>query len=458
MKNKLVILGGAESGIGAAILGKRNGLDVFVSDMGKISPENKARLDAEHILYEENGHSLPLILEAFEVVKSPGVPEKAQVIQRIRSAGIPVISEIEFAARYTNATIIAITGSNGKTTTTSLTYHLLKTAGYKVAVAGNIGNSFAMELASGIQYDFYVLEISSFQLDDIVLFKPHIAVITNITPDHLDRYNYSVDLYSKAKLRITLNQHAEDHLIYSADSPELTKQLMSHQVKAQPHPFSLQTEPENGIFVKDNSIVLPNKSRISLDFLTLKGKHNLYNTMVAVAIGHFAGIENQAIESGLLSFEPLEHRLEPVAIVNGVEFINDSKATNIDSAWFALDAMNQPVIWIAGGTDKGNDYSVLEEFVKTKVKAIVCLGVDNSKIHQAFGHMLKNIIDTKGADEAVQKAFHLAEAGDVVLLSPACASFDLFQNYMDRGRQFKESVRQLEIVENLKLKEKNVNS
>lgn len=440
----MVILGGAESGIGAALLGKRNGLDVFVSDMGTIAPNYKTRLQAENIAFEENGHTLSLILEASEVVKSPGIPEKAAIIQQIRAANIPIISEIEFAARFTNATLIAITGSNGKTTTTALTYHLLKEAGFKVAVAGNIGNSFAMELATGIQFDYYVLEISSFQLDDIALFKPHIAVITNITPDHLDRYNYSIDQYAKAKLRITQNQQADDYLIYGADSPELTKHLEQYAIKAQQYPFSLEKAVAGGMYLQNDNIVLPDNSQVSINCLSLKGKHNLYNAMVAVAVAHFAGIDNVTIESGLTSFEPLEHRLEPVASINGVQFINDSKATNIDSTWYALDAMTQPVVWILGGTDKGNDYSVLADLVREKVKAIVCMGLDNSKIHQAFDLLVDNITDTNSATQAVQEAYLYAEPGDVVLLSPACASFDLFQNYMDRGRQFKEAVLKLE--------------
>lgn len=442
VQRKLVILGAAESGVGAALLGKHLGFDVFVSDKGVISDAVKERLQHAAIPFEENTHTLAHILQASEIVKSPGIPEEAEVVQQIRKAGIGLISEIEFAARHTNATLIAITGSNGKTTTTALTYHLLHKAGFDVGMAGNIGNSFAMELALGVQHQYWVLEVSSFQLDDIVQFKPHIAAITNITPDHLDRYGYSLDNYAHAKFNIARNLQADDYFIYGADSPEITARLPIYPTQAHKLPFSMQPVPQ-GIYCLNANIVLPNGSHINTGNMGIKGRHNLYNAMVAVAVAHILGANPEDIENGLSFFEALEHRLEPVATVNSVLFINDSKATNTDSAWYALDAMTQPVVWIAGGTDKGNDYSTLTDLVKQKVKAIVCMCRDSSKIHQAFAGLVPHITDARSATEAVQTASHLAKPGDVVLLSPACASFDLFQNYIDRGRQFKAAVHQL---------------
>lgn len=439
MQRKLVILGAAESGIGAALLGKHLGFDVFVSDKGIISDALKQRLQQAGIPFEEGMHTLAHILQASEIVKSPGIPEEAEVIQHIRKAGIGLISEIEFAARHTNATLIAITGSNGKTTTTALTCHVLHKAGFDVGMAGNIGNSFAGELALGVQHQYWVLEVSSFQLDDIVQFKPHIAAITNITPDHLDRYGYSLDNYAHAKFNITRNQQPDDFFIYGADSPDLNQRLVKYAVKAKQVPFSMQPVP-HGVYSHNGNIVLPNKQVINTANMGIKGRHNLYNAMVAAATAHILGANAEAIEQGLASFEALEHRLEPVANINGVLFINDSKATNIDSSWYALDAMKQPVIWIAGGTDKGNDYGILADLVKQKVKAIVCMCKDSSKIHRAFTGIVPQITDTNSATQAVQAAYALAAPGDVVLLSPACASFDLFKNYTDRGKQFKAAV------------------
>lgn len=443
MQRKLVILGAAESGVGAALLGKHLGFDVFVSDKGMIAGAVKERLHTAGIAFEEGKHTPELVLQASEIVKSPGIPETAEIVQLIRNAGIGLISEIEFAARHTNATLIAITGSNGKTTTTALTYHLLYKAGFDVGMAGNIGNSFAMELALGVQHEYWVLEVSSFQLDDIVQFKPHIAAITNITPDHLDRYGYSMDNYAHAKFNITRNLQADDFFIYGADSSELTARLPKYPVRAHTLPFSLQPVP-NGIYCRSENIVLPNGHLINTGSMGIKGRHNLYNAMVAVAVAHILGASPADIENGLSSFEALEHRLEPVATINGVLYINDSKATNTDSAWYALDAMTQPVVWIAGGTDKGNDYSTLAELVKQKVKAIVCMCRDSAKIHRAFAGLVPHITDAHSATEAVEVACNLAKPGDVVLLSPACASFDLFQNYTDRGRQFKAAVHHLE--------------
>lgn len=399
-------------------------------------------LETAGIDYEEGQHTQELILNAAKVVKSPGIPEKAPIITTLRNAGISIISEIEFAALHTQAKLIAITGSNGKTTTTALTYHLLKAGGFNVGVAGNIGNSFAMELASGNHFDYYVLEVSSFQLDDIVDFHPHIAVITNITPDHLDRYNYSLDKYAAAKFNIARNLTPADYFIYGADSPELVQRLAQYPNKAVPYPFSSQNN--QAVIWSDGQLIqLPNQVTIPVAALSLKGKHNLYNAMAAVAVAQILGVPQPNISRALSSFIPPEHRLEPVASINNILFINDSKATNTDAAWYALDAFTQPIIWIVGGVDKGNDYTPLLPLVQSRVKAIVCLGKDNEKIIQTFAPIAPTIVQTQSAEQAVTAAFNLAASGNVVLLSPACASFDLFNNYQDRGQQFKQAVHHL---------------
>lgn len=399
-------------------------------------------LETAGIDYEEGQHTQELILNAAKVVKSPGIPEKAPIITTLRNAGISIISEIEFAALHTQAKLIAITGSNGKTTTTALTYHLLKAGGFNVGVAGNIGNSFAMELASGNHFDYYVLEVSSFQLDDIVDFHPHIAVITNITPDHLDRYNYSLDKYAAAKFNIARNLTPADYFIYGADSPELVQRLAQYPNKAVPYPFSSQNN--QAVIWSDGQLIqLPNQVTIPVAALSLKGKHNLYNAMAAVAVAQILGVPQPNISRALSSFIPPEHRLEPVASINNILFINDSKATNTDAAWYALDAFTQPIIWIVGGVDKGNDYTPLLPLVQSRVKAIVCLGKDNEKIIQTFTPIVPTIVQTQSAEQAVTAAFNLAASGNVVLLSPACASFDLFNNYQDRGQQFKQAVHHL---------------
>lgn len=399
-------------------------------------------LETAGIDYEEGQHTQELILNAAKVVKSPGIPEKAPIITTLRNAGISIISEIEFAVLHTQAKLIAITGSNGKTTTTALTYHLLKAGGFNVGVAGNIGNSFAMELASGNHFDYYVLEVSSFQLDDIVDFHPHIAVITNITPDHLDRYNYSLDKYAAAKFNIARNLTPADYFIYGADSPELVQRLAQYPNKAVPYPFSSQNN--QAVIWSDGQLIqLPNQVTIPVAALSLKGKHNLYNAMAAVAVAQILGVPQPNISRALSSFIPPEHRLEPVASINNILFINDSKATNTDAAWYALDAFTQPIIWIVGGVDKGNDYTPLLPLVQSRVKAIVCLGKDNEKIIQTFAPIAPTIVQTQSAEQAVTAAFNLAASGNVVLLSPACASFDLFNNYQDRGQQFKQAVHHL---------------
>lgn len=447
--SKLTILGAAESGVGAAILGKLKGYDVFVSDKALIAPAYKQLLEQYDIPFEEGTHTEARILAANEVVKSPGIPEKAAIITQIRAAGIPILSEIEFGSRYTSAKIIAITGTNGKTTTTSLTYHVLEQAGIKVALAGNIGYSFALHIATQPPPDYYVLEVSSFQLDDTPTFSPHIAILTNITPDHLDRYNYSFERYVDAKFKITAHQTANDYFIYGADDAVIRAYLIENRANIVAHrmPFAINN-PLSGSYatIEKGNIVVEDKAVeviISLSALSIKGKHNTYNALCACAVAHLLGVAANTIANGLSTFQPIEHRLEPVAIINQISFINDSKATNIDSAWYALDAMTEPTVWIAGGTDKGNDYSTLLDLVSQKVKAIVCLCVDDSKIKAAYQHLSIPIVYAPSAQQAVDAAYSLALPNDVVLLSPACASFDLFKNYEDRGRQFKQAVANL---------------
>ncbi len=448
MDKRIVILGSGESGTGAALLAQRKGYDVFVSDMGMIGEEFKKEITDAGIAFEEGQHTESLILNATEIIKSPGIPHTAPLVKQALAKGIPVISEIEFAGRYSSAKKICITGTNGKTTTTSLVYHLLKTAGLDVAVGGNIGTSYARLLLEK-DYDYVVLEISSFQLDDMYAFRADIAVITNITPDHLDRYDYQLQHYINAKFRITQNQLQGDVLIY-CDDDALTKQnLQQIQGNAVLIPFAWDTPHKPGAYVKDGSMICTIPEQINNPFtmhmneLSLKGRHNGYNSMAAAIIGQVLNIRKETIRESLMSFQNVEHRLEPVMSVGGVEFINDSKATNVNSAWYALESMEKPTIWIAGGVDKGNDYLLLKELVKEKVRIIVCLGLDNRKIHEAFGTEVDMIVNTTSMNEAVHVAHKLAKPGEAVLLSPACASFDLFKNYEDRGRQFKKEVKAL---------------
>ena len=442
---RLVILGGGESGVGAAILGKKVGFDVFLSDMGSIKDEYKSILSEKGIPFEEKQHTETLILNADWIIKSPGIPKKSPIIQQINERQILISSEIEFASQYTDATLIAITGSNGKTTTTSLTYHMYKKAGYSVGLAGNIGKSFAWQVAEE-NFDYYILEISSFQLDDIQNFKPHIAMVLNLSPDHLDRYEYTYQKYIDAKFTITKNQDTKDYFIYNEDDPMTTNWFQNHNTKAQKLPFSLHMKIENGAFSDHENInfhINSDTFKMKINELALTGKHNIANSMAAGIAGKLSKIKNDFIKQSLMDFEAVEHRLEFVLKINGINFINDSKATNVNSVYYALESMKTPVIWIVGGTDKGNDYSELIPFVQRKVKAIVCLGVDNKKIIDTFQDIVSNIVETKCMKDAVNAAYSLGSKGDSVLLSPACASFDLFKNYEDRGNQFKEEVRKL---------------
>lgn len=444
----LIILGAGESGVGAALLGKQQGWEVFVSDGGTLKDVYKAVLNDAGIQYEEGCHDEARVLAADCIVKSPGIPEQAPIMQAIRAAGIEVCSEIEFGFRYKgNGKVIAITGSNGKSTTTKLTYHLLKEAGLNVSMVGNIGYSFAKQLYEQ-PTDWYVMEVSSFQLDDIDTFKPNISVLLNITPDHLDRYNYEFRNYVASKFRIANAQDTSDHFIINADDPVITDYLARHPLTVPKIPITMNEEknPQTGAFVKDEEIHIryeDDEVRVSINDLTLQGKHNQYNTMAAGISARIAGIRKEKIRESFTTFEGLEHRLEFVASVRGVDFINDSKATNMNSVWFALESMKAPTVLILGGQDKGNDYNEIRELVKDKVKAIVCLGADNSPIHAAFDADVDIIVDTTTAEDAVNASYKLATNGDTVLLSPGCASFDLFKNFEDRGRQFKEAVKAL---------------
>ncbi|MGJ8761127.1 MAG: UDP-N-acetylmuramoyl-L-alanine--D-glutamate ligase [Polaribacter sp.] len=442
---RLVILGGGESGVGTALLGKQKGYEVFVSDKNGISKKYKEVLLNNEIDFEENQHTESKILNADVVMKSPGIPDTVALILRLKENSIPVVSEIEFAAQFTAATIVGITGSNGKTTTTLLLHHILKKAGLNVGVAGNIGDSFAQQVAEE-SYENYVLELSSFQLDGIESFNSHIAILTNITPDHLDRYEYDFNKYIDSKFRITKNQTAADYLIYDADDEAINNWLKEHKTSAKLVPFSLEKELEYGAYIKDNNIIINiNKDKINMPLSTLsvKGKHNTKNAMAATMAAQLLKARKQVIIESLEDFEGAEHRLENVAKVRGVEYINDSKATNVNATYYALECMDKSTIWIVGGVDKGNDYNDLLPLVREKVKAIVCLGVDNDKIKNTFGNVVDIIVETAGAEEAVKVSHKLAESGEAVLLSPACASFDLFENYEDRGRQFKKAVRSL---------------
>lgn len=442
---RLVVLGGGESGVGSAVLAKTKGFDVFLSDNGKIKDEYAQKLREWDIPFEQCGHTEELIFNADEVVKSPGIPSTVPIVRALTAQGARIVSEIEFASRYDNAKKICITGSNGKTTTTSLIYFLLKEAGLNVGLGGNIGKSYAYQVATE-QHDYYVLEISSFQLDDTYDFRPDIAIITNITPDHLDRYDHKMENYVKAKFKITQNLRSEDCFIFDSDDKITIQHLSNIILKAKMLPFSQEKEVEQGAFLRDDRFVVrygKNESEFYLKDLALSGRHNVYNSMAAAIAAKASGIKDDSIRNSLKSFSPIEHRLEPVLSVKDVLYINDSKATNIDSAWYALECQSHPVVWIVGGTDKGNDYSILNDLVKEKVKAIVCMGVDNTKIHAAYDSFGLPIVDTLSAEEAVRESARLAEPGDVVLLSPCCASFDLFDNYEDRGRKFKEAVRHL---------------
>ena len=440
-------MGGAESGVGAAVLAKVKGFDVFLSDKGKIADHYADTLREWKIPFEEGQHSEELILNADEVVKSPGIPTAAPMVQKLMQQGTPILSEIEFAGRYDTAKKICITGSNGKTTTTSLIYYLLQQAGLNVGLGGNIGKSYAFQVATE-HFDYYVLEISSFQLDNVYDFRPDIAIITNITPDHLDRYNYNMEEYVKAKFRITRNLRPEDCFIFDSDDAITIDHLNKIIIQAKMLPFTQQGKVEQGAYLEGEKIIVKyeeSESEIYLKELALGGKHNIYNSMAAALAAKAVDIDDETIRGSLATFEPIEHRLEPVLSIKDVLYINDSKATNVDSAWYALECQTKPVVWIVGGKDKGNDYSVLTDLVKEKVKAIVCLGVDNSKIHAAFEDIVgsENITDTGSADAAVKAASRFASPGDVVLLSPCCASFDLFSCYEDRGEQFKAAVRNL---------------
>ena len=442
---RLVILGGGESGVGTAILGKKEGYDVFVSDFGLIKDNYKEVLKINGIAWEEDTHTENLILNADVVMKSPGIPEKSPIVKKLVEKGIPVISEIEFAAPFTKAITIGITGSNGKTTTTMLTYHLLKSAGLNVGLGGNIGKSFAWQVADD-DYDCYVLELSSFQLDGIIKYKPHIAIITNISPDHLDRYDYKYENYIASKFRITMNQTKEDFLIYDSDDEAISNWLKNNKTNAQLIPFSLTKTFETGAFIK-NDIMEVNINQEEFEMKTsdisLEGKHNMKNAMAATSVAQLMKIRKQTIRESLSNFQGVEHRLEKVLKIQNVQYINDSKATNVNATFFALDSMTVPTVWIVGGVDKGNDYSELMSLVREKVKAIICLGVDNKKIIDAFGNVVDIMVEVESMSDAVRTAQHLTEKGDAVLLSPACASFDLFQNYEDRGNQFKSAVRNL---------------
>ena len=443
--SRIVVLGGGESGVGSAVLAKVKGFDVFLSDMGKLSDKYVAMLEEWEIPYEQGGHSEEKILNADEVIKSPGIPETAPMVRKIIEKGIGVISEIEFAGRYDSAKKVCITGSNGKTTTTSLIFHLLQQAGLNVGLGGNIGKSYAYQVATE-QHDIYVLELSSFQLDNVYDFKADIAIITNITPDHLDRYGYNMENYVKSKFRITRNMSSEDCFIFCSDDEITVNHLNQIVVKAQKLPFTQKHEVNQGAFVKEDKMIIRYKEQecdMYLQELALGGKHNVYNSMAAALAAKAMDIDNAVIRNGLASFQAVEHRLEKVLSIRDVLYINDSKATNVDAAWYALECQTRPVIWIVGGTDKGNDYSSLVELAREKVKAIICLGVDNAKIHAAFEGVVPRMCDVTSAADAVKTADSLASAGDVVLLSPCCASFDLFKNYEDRGRQFKEAVRNL---------------
>ena len=445
MSNRLVILGGGESGVGAAILAKQKGFEVFVSDRGEIKDRYKSVLKNIEVEWEEGQHTEDKILNATEVVKSPGIPDTVPLILKIKENGIRVISEIEFAGRYTNAKIIGITGSNGKTTTALLTYHMLKKAGLNVGLAGNVGDSFAKQVAEEDR-GFYVLELSSFQLDGMVDFKVDIAMILNITPDHLDRYDNKFENYAESKFRILQNQTMFNEIIYCIDDEVVRKGIEEGSYRGMKHPFSINTITSDGGYINKEHLIINTNNKLfkmKITELALQGKHNLYNSMASGIAGRVLDLKKEIIRESLTDFQNIEHRLEEVGKVHGITFVNDSKATNVNSTWYALESFGHPIVWIVGGVDKGNDYEMLAELVSDRVKAIVCLGKDNKKIHEAFEDIIEDIVDTDNAQDAVNMAYQLSQKGDTVLLSPACASFDLFDNYEDRGQQFKQAVKGL---------------
>ncbi len=445
MKKRVAILGGGESGVGAAILAKKKGHEVFLSDLGEIKTKYKNVLSNNYIDFEEGKHSEKKILNAGLVIKSPGIPESAPLVVRLKERQIPVISEIEFAGRYTTAKTVCITGSNGKTTTTLLLFHILKNAGANVGVAGNIGQSFAWQVAEK-QHDIYVIELSSFQLDGMYDFRADISVLMNITPDHLDRYNYNMQRYADSKFRVIQNQKETDYFIYCADDEIIRNEIKKRNIIPAQIPFSLNKPAGTGAGTKENRIIIninQNQFSMSILDLSLHGKHNTYNSMAAGIASMVLEIRNDQLRESLADFTGVEHRLERFLKVHGIEFINDSKATNVNSTWYALESVLKPIVWIVGGIDKGNDYTMLKDLAHKKVKAIVCLGQENKKIHDSFKKVVRNIVDTSNMEEAVKAAYYLAKNGDTVLLSPACASFDLFDNYEDRGIQFKNQVRNL---------------
>jgi len=443
---KIAILGAGESGVGTAILAKKKGYKVFVSDKGTIDKKYKKVLLHNDILFEEGKHTRAQIFDADLVMKSPGIPDTVILVQELLNRNIPVLSEIEFAAQFTKAIVVGITGSNGKTTTTLWTHHMLKRAGFNVGAAGNVGDSFALKVATE-SHEYYVLELSSFQLDGIKDFAPHIAIITNISPDHLDRYDYKYENYIDAKFRITKNQTEHNYLIYDADDEQISKWLINNKTKAILLPFSIKKTVSRGAYKKDNNIIIttdPNNIfTMNITTLALQGNHNTKNAMATAMVAKLLGIRNGTLRESLEDFDSVEHRLEFVLKINGVQYINDSKATNVNATYYALESMETPTIWIVGGVDKGNDYTELLPLVREKVKAIICLGLDNSKITETFGNVVDFICETAGAEEAVKVAYKVSEKGDAVLLSPACASFDLFESYEDRGRQFKDAIRLL---------------
>lgn len=445
MAQRIVILGAGESGTGAAILAKKYDMDVFVSDSGTVKQRYRKMMEEHGISFEENGHNEKIILNAHEVIKSPGIPDSSAIIKSIRKKEIPVFSEIEFAGRFTKAKKICVTGSNGKTTTTSLIYHMMLKAGLNTGMAGNVGKSFAYQVATE-DYDYYVLEISSFQLDNMYEFKADIAILLNITPDHLDRYDYNLQKYVDSKFRIIQNLSEDEYFIFCSDDEITVRHLEKIVTKAKQLSFTVREEKVEGAYVEKNNMIIAFDEvdfSMSLEEFSMKGKHNIYNSMAAGIAGNVLRIRKQVIRESLSDFQGVEHRLEKLFKVHGIQFINDSKATNVNSTWYALESMPKNVIWIAGGIDKGNDYSMLENLVKDKVKAIICLGKNNSKLHEAFGNNVKDMVDTDNMRDAVKSAYFLAHDGDTVLLSPACASFDLFDDYEDRGRQFKHYVREL---------------
>jgi UDP-N-acetylmuramoylalanine--D-glutamate ligase len=444
MASKIVILGAAESGIGAAVLALKKGFDVFVSDFGQIKPEYKETLEKYHIPWEEGRHTEEIVLSAIEIIKSPGIPEKAPIIKKLREKGTPIISEIEFAKRYTDAKMICITGSNGKTTTTSLIYHILKNAGLNVGLAGNIGKSLALQVAE-CNYDYYVIELSSFQLDGMYDFKADIAILLNITPDHLDRYDYKFQNYIDAKFRIIQNQTEKDAFIYWNDDPVITAELEKRKIASHRFPFALEKKDHETAYLQENNIVFNINDPFSIPQgdLSIQGIHNLYNSMAAGLAAEVVNVKDEEIRRSFSDFHGVEHRLEYVATVRGIRFVNDSKATNVNSCWYALQSMKTPVILILGGTDKGNDYTEIDELVRQKVHTLIFLGTDNHKLHDFFDKMGKPIFDVQSMEDAVMTAYEHGAKGDTVLLSPCCASFDLFQNYEDRGIQFKQRVKSL---------------